>query len=320
MISDNFSDRQKLKLEKKDFRENSQEGLQIFGKSITDIKIGSVNKFRSFRYRLPRYSGLNKKLRERKIIVSLTSYPARINSVVIVLGILLRQTVKPDKIVLYLASDQFRDKKLPLWLRLQVRCGIEIMFCRDLKPHKKYFYAMQKYPDDIIITVDDDVYYDKDLIKSLYLSYQRHPDAVSAARTHLITFDRNSQINSYLDWGKKYSEIIDKPNIRLCATGVGGVIYPPHCMHGELFNEEKIKKLCLTADDLWLKIMQLMNNTAVVRIAENKKLHSIGGSQSNSLWEKNKWANDSQLQNILEEYNEYFGKDDTLLMRLQRDI
>ncbi len=274
------------------------------------------NELTNFRYLLPRLSWLNKEKRDKKIIVSLTSYPPRINAVMIVLGALLRQTFKPDKILLYLAKEQFEDKKLPIKLKLQEKCGVEIKYCNDLKPHKKYYYAMQEYPDDIIITVDDDIFYEKDIIECLYHSYINHPKAVSAFRAHLITFDEDGHINPYLRWKLEYSEIIDQTSLKLFATGVGGVLYPPHCMHKELFNEEKIRSLCLTADDLWLKIMQVMNNTPVVLARKFEKLNYINNTQEKSLWNCNMYKNDLQLQNILKEYNEYFGKGDTLIKRL----
>ena len=40
--------------------------------------------------------------------------------------------------------------------------GLEIIFVSDeLACHNKYYYAFQQYSDDVIITVDDDVIYDK---------------------------------------------------------------------------------------------------------------------------------------------------------------
>jgi FkbM family methyltransferase len=276
------------------------------------------NKLRTLRYSLPRLSGLNKKKREPRIIVSLTSYPSRINAAVIVLGLMLRQTCKPDKVLLYLAKEQFPDGKLPVWLRLHKICGVEIIFCDDLKSHKKYYYAMLKYPEDIVITVDDDLYYERDLIECLYRSYKHHPNSVSACRTHLITFDKEGQINPYLKWKWEYSEIIDQPDIKLFATGAGGILYPPHCMHNELFNVEKIKSLCFMADDMWLKIMQVMNNTPMVLVAKNKDINIIEGTQKTALGLTNvvENRNDDQLKNILRYYNAYFGKDDTLIKRL----
>jgi hypothetical protein len=299
----------------------SREGWWVFMKKSRPYFLHEFKNFKeTLICQLPRLSGLNKEKREQPIIVSMTSYPARIKAAVIVLGRMLRQTCKPDKILLYLVKEQFHDKKIPIGLRLLNKCGIEIIYCNELHPHNKYFYTMQKYPEAITITVDDDNYYEKNFIGCLYRSYKKHPKAVSARRTHIITFEKSSRMKPNFKWGINYSEIIDQPSMRLFALGVGGVLYPPHCMHSELFNEEKLKNLCLTDDDVWLKIMQVMNNTPVVQIAEYQDEYPIWGTQQTALWFINEKAIDKHLQNTLKVYNEYFGKEDTLIKRLKESI
>ena len=48
-------------------------------------------------------------------------------------------------------------------------------------------------------------------------------------------------------------------------TGVGGVLYPPHCCNRFVTDMEVIKKTCLRADDLWLNFMSRLNHTKVVQ-------------------------------------------------------
>ena len=87
-----------------------------------------------------------------KLIVSLTSYGDRLDTLSICLKSLLNQTRKADKILVYL-TDDITESRLPTSL-LELRDkGIEYKFIPlDLKPHKKYYYAMQEFPDDIIVT------------------------------------------------------------------------------------------------------------------------------------------------------------------------
>ena len=66
-----------------------------------------------------------------RIIVSLTSYPPRINSVHKVIESLYRQTVPADEIVLYLSLDEFPETKqdLPETLRsLDGRGGFRMQY------------------------------------------------------------------------------------------------------------------------------------------------------------------------------------------------
>ena len=119
--------------------------------------------------------GIKKIKREQKIIVSLTTFPKRIDSVWITIETLLRQTVKPDEVILWLAKQQFDDLNvLPQKLLDLQRRGLTIRFCDDLRSHKKYFYVMQEYPKDIIVLVDDDMFYPKDTINKLIKMHKKY--------------------------------------------------------------------------------------------------------------------------------------------------
>ncbi|MCF0120022.1 MAG: hypothetical protein HUJ65_00165, partial [Oscillospiraceae bacterium] len=95
-----------------------------------------------------------------EIIVSLTSYPARIDAVGLVIERLLDQSYPADRIILNLADAQFKNRKLPAKLKeLESSGAVTINWCDDLKSHKKYFCTMQQYPEAVIITVGDDELY-----------------------------------------------------------------------------------------------------------------------------------------------------------------
>lgn len=251
------------------------------------------------------------------IIISLTSYPARISYVASVIESIKCQTVKPDKILLWLAESQFvnKEKDLPAELLAQIDEVAELRWCEDIRPHKKYYYAMQEYPDSILITIDDDIYYDNKLIESLLTSYLKYPYAVSATRAHLITFE-DGEIAPYKNW-KREIDTVGVPSYALCATGVGGVLYPPHSLSKETFNLEAIKQTCLNADDLWLKVMEIISGVPVVVARKPCKLTYIDGSQETALWKQNDslGANDPQFAAILDRYNQ-LGGIDTVKQRL----
>lgn len=212
--------------------------------------------------------GLNKNRRAQQIVVSLTSHTKRLQTLHLCLRSLLNQTCKPDKVILYLGTDVDKNQ-ITYQIQKLKKYGLEIVTdCRDIKPHKKYYYAMQEYPDAIIITVDDDGIYDKTLVESLFDSYMRFPDAVSCRRAHRLEFDSHNHLLPYKDWTFSCDEY-DRPSMLFLATGVGGILYPPHCLGKETFDIEKICDLCLNADDIWLKCMQILQHMPVV-IAKSK--------------------------------------------------
>ena len=195
--------------------------------------------------------------REVPIVVSLTSYPARFSTLHLCLRSIFNQTLQADKVILYLdksVSLQDIPKKV---LDLQNK-GLEIRpICENIKPHNKYFYAMQEFPDAIIITIDDDALYPKDTIETLYKNFKKHPNSVSARRVHKTTHLLDETIAPYRLWDLEYKKETT-PSLNLMATGVGGVLYPPHIFNtnSDYFKIENIQNYCLNADDVWLMFIE----------------------------------------------------------------
>ena len=246
------------------------------------------------------------------ITVSLTSYPPRIPNLHICIESLLNQKLKPDCIELYLAEEQFPGKEIDLpdnILKLQKK-GLKIFWCEDLKPHKKYYFAFQNHPDSIIITADDDIIYDQYMISRLYRSYLRFPDCISCLRAHSITFNELGKLNPYNNWKWEDNSLLNKPSFQAIATGCSGVLYPPHSVNKEVFDKSNIRNLALMTDDLWLKAMELANDTPVVLEDKNKKLQYVDGSQESAISVYNTIeGNDQNLIKIINYYNDKFHTD-----------
>ncbi len=243
---------------------------------------------------------------DSKIIISVTSWTARINKVHLTVISLLNQTVKPNKIILWLAKDQFPDGNisLPKKLTRLERYGLEIRYCDDLKPHKKYYYAMKEYPEYSIITVDDDVFYPEDTVEKLVKKSTEYPGVICCNWCHRFVLDDNEDVYSYDKWETR--AFTGKPGYSCIPVGVGGVLYPPHSLHQEVFNEKAIKELCLTVDDFWLKAMAVYNHTKSVRTdGQNKIYFTIMSTKKTGLYNKNVGENKSKAawSAIMNEYD-----------------
>ena len=227
----------------------------------------------------------------RRLIVSLTSFPARIAFVPQVIDCLLAQTRPADEIVLYLSEDQFpaRDTELPEVLREAASAGhLRIRWVSgNLKPHKKYIYAFREYSKDIVVTVDDDVLYDRKLLEHLWKTHLQYPDAVVAGRTHLITRDSRGRPRPYASWLRRVMGFEEGPSMQLFAVGIGGVLYDPEWFPEELYDERVIIDTCLLADDLWLKTMEAAAGIPVVRHSGGELIQVIPGSQETALYSAN---------------------------------
>lgn len=248
--------------------------------------------------------GLNSEKREMEYIVSLTSFPGRINEVWVTVETLLRQSFKPDRIILWLSEEQFPDIKVPASLQeLQPR-GLEIVFVKDdIRSHKKYFYAFSEFPESAVITVDDDVYYPKDTLKYLADAHVMNPKSIISNRAHEITF-KDGKMQPYRQW--KHNVKSSKASFLYVPTGVGGVLYPPGSFYKDIFDVETFKKICFMADDLWLKIATLRNSTMVVVTPHfNKDLLTVQNSQNVNLVAANSMGggNDTQFNEVLRHFN-----------------
>jgi hypothetical protein len=131
---------------------------------------------------LTKYFELIYKCYNPKLIVSFTSYKKRLNKIDKVLNSILKGTLVPNKIVLtlYYKDIKYISKYINDYL---IKNNIYLIIVNiDIKSHKKYFYAMQKFPYDIIITIDDDIIYEKTTIEKLYKSYLKYPNEISAKK------------------------------------------------------------------------------------------------------------------------------------------
>lgn len=249
--------------------------------------------------------GLITEPRDETYIVSLTSFPARIDEIWITIETILRQSFKPDKIILWLAKSQFPDAIIPESLENLKKRGLTINFCdEDLRSHKKYYYVMESYPEANIVTFDDDVYYPSNTLLDIIKLHQKYPKVICANRAHKITFTKKGLTNEYSKWKHNY-KVISYPNHLLTQVGVGGVLYPPGSLHNEVFNTIVFKEICFHADDLWLKVMAIKKGTKVVTNKRyNKDFITITSSQKEKLVANNVFGggNDEQLKRLLNHY------------------
>lgn len=240
------------------------------------------------------------------IVVSLTTFPARITAVSNVIENMLAQSVVPDKVVLYLSEQNFpnREEDMPLRL-LRLRSNrFEIRWVKDdLRSFKKIIPALQDFADDIVITVDDDLTYPSYLIEKLVDAHQKFPNAICGVRTHQVGRDGDGRFLPYKQWNKSISHYVMEPRWDLMATTGAGTLFPPHVFDNtDFFDKDAIRELCPTADDMWVKFMSMKHNIPVVLAMPVEKLKYIPDTQEERLWTTNITANDTQFNALLERY------------------
>lgn len=231
------------------------------------------------------------------LVVSLTSYPARFGTLSLTLRGILRQTVQPDRVILWVAQDDGTQlppeiAKLP---------GLDVRTCPDWRSYKKIVPTLLAHPDAFVVTADDDVYYPHDWLERL-VAVAKAGAQVACHRAHRIVLRGDSQPASYAEWRHN----IDAPERSALTflTGVSGVIYAPGVFHPDVTRDDLFTRLAPRSDDVWLYWMHRLNGGEAQKIGPRARILEWEGSQAQSLRAANLHGtgNDQAIAALMDHY------------------
>lgn len=248
------------------------------------------------------------------VIVSLTSYGQRVanNSVSYTLYSLLKQRVRPEKVVLWLDEEEYNDNTLPKMLRRIKDWGVDIKYCSNMRSYKKILPSLKTFPDYDIITADDDLYYTPTWLEELIHTRDKHPQCIITQTLRFPKLTAEKQFAPYREWTMNHHLLENDSYSKILAMPLGGygTLYPAHCFDDEVLNYELISAICPFADDLWLYVMGLRLRLAKENVRNAKssvyQLDLIRQKFSRDrLYAKNvgEDMNDVQLRQLLTHYN-----------------
>ena len=202
------------------------------------------------------------------VYVSLTSIFQNQHILVLTVVSIINQTVKPNKIFLYLSEEKYLlDNGFPnktitytkLNDLLKSNNLIEVRWVKNTGSYRKLLPLLkEKWDEDcIIITIDDDTYYNTDLIESMLKVHKSNSNCIIGSRGFTPKFNDFKNF-SYHQRQKKQSL-----SLYNFLTGKGGIFYKPSFFHntGDLiFNEKIFLKTNPTQDDIWFYVVRILNN------------------------------------------------------------
>ena len=254
-------------------------------------------------------SPLNQKPREEKVIVSLTSYPTRISFVYLAIKSLMLQTYKPDRIILWLAEEQFPTKELPKELTDLEKYGLEIIWMHDIYGHKKYFNPVKNQAEnEVVITFDDDIIYPKNAIKRLIKKHKKFPNCLVCERGQVLD---ETVIDNPGKWKTISSIGVKKPTYSINPSPGGGCLIPKDAFYVDATNEEKIRELAYKNDDLWYMFMCAQNKTKMVKTRKYHRTFTVvSGSQTEQMATENIIGNKNAeaMKRLREAYPEAWAR------------
>lgn len=195
------------------------------------------------------------------VIVSLTSYGKRVSEFApFAIYTIFTQIQLPNRIVLFL-DKSWNDYNIPKTLKHLQKAGLEIEYCEDIRSYKKLIPALKKFPNNIIITIDDDVYYNKNLVNSFLLRFNETQKKSVICNNACVVQKVKGKFLSYSQWfpgkyGNRFSQY--------SAIGVDAILYPPNIFDPDVLNEEVFMECLPTADDIWFWINEYRNNVKVI--------------------------------------------------------
>ena len=216
----------------------------------------------TFRYFANTPIGVPKK--QSDIIVSLTSFPGRIDEVYLVIESMLRQTVAPKRILLWLSKEQFANIELPYNLKSLENEIFNIRFVDgDIRSHKKYYYVFSEFPQNKVLIIDDDLFYPFDMIEKMVDAANKYPNTIICRFGSVIKYE-NDKILPYKKWWNEIAGECDNQNF-FFGSG-GGILLEKKMLYKDILNIDLAMQLTPLADDIWLNAMINLAGTPKYKI------------------------------------------------------
>lgn len=230
------------------------------------------------------------------VVVSTTTYGARLRTVHLAIESIARGDLLPRRHLLYLDDAEAFRRLTPQLRRLQRR-GLEIVEVPfGYKVHTKHwFYTISSARHELpLATSDDDILFPPHWLAELVATHTQHPDEVATPRAHKIALD-GDRIAPYATW----QPVTDsRPSFRNFGTSVSGQIYPPAFLDEVRDAGEAFRAVAPNNDDIWLHHLAALHGHRVVQTRpESQHFPFVPGTQSAGLYFTNiaGGENDTQI-------------------------
>lgn len=201
------------------------------------------------------------------VYLSLTSIYNNQSILLNTLRTVLKQTVMPDRIFLYLSEEAWLlDEGFPgrvitnpaLKTLLDENPIISVEWVENTGPFRKLLPLLkEKWEEDcLIITIDDDLHMIETFVESMVIDYNLYGCSISN-EGHTPSF---SSIYDFEYWTRSRPVPSSLTNF---GVGCGGILYKPEFFRRTkdvLFDKSIYLSTCDKQDDVWFYLMRLLND------------------------------------------------------------
>jgi hypothetical protein len=237
-----------------------------------------------------------------ELIVSLTSHPPRFSTLHLSLECLLRQSVKPDRLILWIAHQDICS--LPYKVTRLRRLGLEIRACDDLRSYKKLVPSLLQFPDAFIVTADDDLYYERGWLKLLIDGLQAGSRTIIARRVVRLRRANDRSLSPFNEWTGDANDIAARnPSGDIMSETGAGALFPPRCLDPRATDQNLFQRLAPNGDDLWFYWCARMKGTLTKKVGGSLILVPWPETEASSLWTTNEHGgNDEMVESLVNEF------------------
>ena len=195
---------------------------------------------------------------EADVVVSMTSYPARIKFAWISLETLFRQKYESFAVVLILARAQFPTGRLPKRIRRLQERGLAVIWVnQDGKSADHIWPAYSRFRHARIVSVDDDKFFPPELLAQLTAESDSSPGVIVGARGWEMAEARGS-----VAFGENWVRANrSSPSSLLFIPPGNGSLFPPGSLPEMAGDYDLMREVCPSADDVWFWAMAVLAGT-----------------------------------------------------------
>ena len=243
-----------------------------------------------------------------RVIISMATIPSRMKRLEENIPSVLKQKYPFDLFMINVLDNlseeeyEFYDKFKKLDNRIVInKVEQKWRSCNKLIP------ALKLFPDDIIITIDDDIYYPEDCIGALMQQWVKTPKCIIAHEINPLLLEQEETYINYLngldvklmqkEWGKYLT---------------GCCLFPPHTFDGtEIFDFDKMMEYTQgTHDELWFWINSTLNGVMCVGLNYVRSF----GPEVLTAWEEDEFklsdtnTDKDKQKEYMDKINEVYGE------------